>query len=185
MSAEFQAVRSEMLKWQDRRFDLLKHSTGVVTGLLGFKLIVEKSGLADTTAPVWPLISAILLLYLSAANLLTWYAGVANAKLGMYLKVFHDDQWESRLALLKEKGLDPQHLNRWIVVVYLVLGLVSVILPLASSGFTAPHCLSLVTLLACSIPFVLTLALVHWCSSPRKLYEDRWSQLRQDEQKST
>jgi hypothetical protein len=98
--------------------------------------------------------------------------------------VFHDDQWESRLALLKEKGLDPQHLNRWIVVVYFVLGLVSVILPLASSGFIAPHSLSLVALLACSIPFVLTLALVSR-PAPRKLYEDHWSQLRQGERKST
>jgi hypothetical protein len=58
---------------------------------LGFKVIVEKPELSDTTAPVWPLISAILLLYLSAANLLTWYAGVANTKLAMYIKVFHED----------------------------------------------------------------------------------------------
>jgi hypothetical protein len=179
-----------MLKWQDRRFDLLKHSTSVVTGLLGFKLIAERSGIAESTASVWPLISAVLLLYLSAANLLTWYAGIANSKLAAYIKVFHkgsgdesdSPRWESRLAILKKKGLDPQSLNLWITVVYLVLGLVSIALPFASSGFATPYISWLIALLVCSVPFVATLVPVAWFSYPRQRYEANWLQVQRDEQ---
>ena len=63
MNREYEALRSEMLKWQDRRFDLLKLSISVVTGLLGFKLIVEKFDASSSGGTLWPLISAVLLLY--------------------------------------------------------------------------------------------------------------------------
>jgi hypothetical protein len=192
MSVELQSLRAEMLKWQDRRFDLLKHSTGVVTGLLGFKLIAEQSGVVVSAASAWPLISAVLLLYLSAANLLTWYAGIANSKLASYIKVFHEDshtennapRWESRLASLKRKGLDPQSLNLWITVVYFVLGLVSVALPLTSAGFATPDKLWLAILLISSVPFLATLVLVAWYSYPRQRYEAHWLQLKREEQEN-
>src|SRR5262249_4637530 len=130
VSAEYESIRAEILKWQDRRFDLLKLSISVVTGLLGLKLILDATG-------SWPIISSLLLLYLAGANLLTWYAGIANSKLSAYVKVFHEGQespsipmgWETRLAKLKTKGLDPQNLNRWIAVVYAVLAIISVVLP--------------------------------------------------------
>jgi hypothetical protein len=129
------------------------------------------------------------LLYLSVSNLLTWYAGVANSKLAAYIKVFHESsagaettpRWESRLAALKRKGLDPQNLNRWIALVYLVLSLVSVALPLASAGFAAPDRLWLVVLLACVVPFVITLVLVAFYSYPREQFEIAWKRLQREE----
>src|SRR5947208_2340161 len=106
MSNEYETLRAEILKWQDRRFDLLKISIGLITGLLGLKLVVEYPSKGD----IWPLVSSVLLLYLSGANLLTWYAGVANSKLAAYIKVFHESdvgsapayRWESRLQRLKD-----------------------------------------------------------------------------------
>jgi hypothetical protein len=140
MSAEYESLRAEMHKWQDRRFDLLKHGTAVVTGLLGFKIITGGASEPGLNAPEWPLISIVLLLYLATINLLTWYSGVANSKLAAYIKIFHEAEksgigqfkWESRLDKLKSRGLDSQSLNRWIAVTYLVLGIVSVGLPYAS-----------------------------------------------------
>jgi len=71
VSGEYESLRAEILKWQDRRFDLLKLSISVVTGLLGLKLIFEKLDAPGSSSTLWPLISSILLLYLAGANLLT------------------------------------------------------------------------------------------------------------------
>jgi hypothetical protein len=189
MSTDLESLRAEMLKWQDRRFDLLKHSTGVVTALLGFKLVAENSGATALSTSTWPLVSALLLLYLSASNTLTWYAGVANSKLAAYIKVFHEvsstgeasPRWETRLSLLKRSGLDPQNLNRWITLVYLILGLVSVVLPFASAGFAYPDNVWLTVLLVCIVPFAITLTMVALYSYPREQFELDWKKLQQQE----
>ena len=188
MGNDIESLRAEMLKWQDRRFDLLKHSTGVVTGLLGFSLLFEKGG--NSSVSVWPLVSAMLLLYLSGANLLTWYSGIANTKLGAYLKVFHEEQategatsrWEGRLAILKKKHLDPHNLNLWITVIYMVLGLVSIVLPYAATHFTAPECSWLIVLLVCAAPFMGTLILVAKFSYPRDRFVSYWQIVKRDEE---
>ena len=188
VSGEYESLRAEILKWQDRRFDLLKLSISVVTGLLGLKLIFEKLDAPGSSSTLWPLISSILLLYLAGANLLTWYAGVANSKLSAYVRVFHEGQestsipmgWETRLAKLKTKGLDPQNLNWWITIVYAVLAIISVVLPYAATSF-APPGLWLYGLAVSSAAFLATIILVVRFSYPREHFEACWRQLRDEE----
>jgi hypothetical protein len=104
--------------------------------------------------------------------------------------VFHEDQdssspswrWERRLKALKDKGLDPHNLNLWITIIYLVLGIVSVALPYAASGFAASSCLWLLSLLVCAAPFLVTIVLVAWFSYPRERFETYWHQVKQEEQ---
>ena len=188
MNPEYEALRSEMLKWQDRRFDLLKLSISVVTGLLGFKLIVEKFDASSSGGTLWPLISAVLLLYLAGANLLTWYAGVANSKPAAYVKIFHEAKeltphpmrWEGRLQWLISNGLNPHSLNCWIAVVYVVLGVVSVVLPYAAADFAPPGAW-LYGLVICAVPFLITVVLVAGYSYPRDDFEKHWRKLQEEE----
>jgi hypothetical protein len=185
MSDEYDTLRAEMLKWQDRRFDLLKISIGLVTALLGLKLVVEHPSKGE----IWPLVSSVLLLYLSGANLLTWYAGVANSKLAAYIKVFHESddgtvpgyRWENRLQRLKEKGLDPQNLNIWITVVYLALAVLSVAIPYATSGssHSGPGIHSVLPV--AGLLFIASAILVVCFSYPRKRYENHWDEIKKEE----
>lgn len=188
MNTEYSSLRREMLRWQDRRFDLLKLSTSVVSGLLGFRLVMLRFDEGDSARVLWPLISSVLLLYLAGTSLLTWYAGVANSKIASYIKVFHDNlggssdltHWESRLAALKSSGQDSGNLNRWIVVVYVTLGVVSVVLPYAAAGFAAPGPW-LYALAVCAAPFLATIVLVACYSYPRERFENMWIGLREEE----
>jgi predicted membrane channel-forming protein YqfA (hemolysin III family) len=192
MNDEYKALRSEMLKWQDRRFDLLKISISVVTGLLGFKLIVEKFDASSSSGALWPLISVVLLLYLAGANLLTWYAGVANSKIAAYVEVFHEakestpssKRWEGRLRWLKSQGLDPHNLNRWITVVYVVLGVVSVVLPYAAADFARPSSWLFIALVISAVPFLITVVLVARYSYPRDDFLKHWRKLQEEENQS-
>src|SRR5713101_544364 len=144
MSEEYEALRAEILKWQDRRFDLLKTSISVITGLLGLKLIFDKLEVPGPSGTLWPFISSTLLLYLAAANLLTWYAGTSNSILGAYIKVFHEGKestsvhWETRFEKLKAKGLYRQNVNQWIAVMNTVLAAICVVLPYAVTSFAWP-----------------------------------------------
>ncbi len=176
-----------MLKWQDRRFDLLRISIGLITGLLGLKLVVEYPSKGD----IWPLVSSVLLLYLSGANLLTWYAGVANSKLAAYIKVFHESdvgstpayRWESRLQRLKDKGLDPQNLNIWISVVYVALAVLSVAIPFATANYStaAPGICTFFPVSA--LLFVASAILVILFSYPRARYEAHWREIQEEEKR--
>jgi hypothetical protein len=209
MSEEYESLRAEILKWQDRRFDLLKLSTTIVTSLLGLKLIFG----APASGTLWPLISSTLLLYLAAANLLTWYAGISNSILAAYIKVFHEKEptlfhWETRLdklnkrqqhahrRLVEIKAQWRQKVNRWLAALnlnvnhgiaglYFVLALVCILLPYATAKFQTPDRWWLWALLGTSATvFLATFILVVLFSYPRDYYERRWRQL-PDEQGSS
>ena len=71
---EYDSLRKEIYEWQNRRFSILAVSGGFVAAILGLK-IVEESKQPQT----WPVVSALLLLFLSAACLLTWYTRRATS----------------------------------------------------------------------------------------------------------
>lgn len=186
---EYTAIRAEMLRWQDRRFDLIKHSTSVVTSLLGFKLVISTVSSAATGVDHWPLVTALLLLYLSSINVVMWYCGRANAKLAAYLIVFHESQladrptgrWEGRLNSLKSKRRDRGNLNTWLTLIQAVLGLLSIVLPWATASFSKPHDPWIGLAIAAGMAFLATLALVNGTSYPRDAYRAYWSSVREEE----
>lgn len=123
MSTEYECLRSEIHEWQDRRFTVLVASIGFVTAILGLK-IVDESAEAES----WPLVSSLLLAFLSAACALIWYTRRACAKIAAYLVVFHESEcqsssgWEERLQRLKERGLDFLDLDRTRAIATLFAG---------------------------------------------------------------
>ena len=196
MKTEYEILREEIIKWQDRRFELLKISITVVTGLLGFKLVTEHFSSAASNNVVWPYISAVLLLFLAATNLLTWYCGLANVKIASYLRVFHEAnefttgqmQWESRLKRFDMSYLsylDKKNLNFWLAIVYFVLGIISVIIPWAAAEFVLPEDGLSIILLAfsvCCFAMVLTILSQHvdW-RKQREIFEKKWSWVAEEE----
>lgn len=185
MNQEYESLGAEILKWQDRRFQLIEISIGLVTAIIGLDLVMKPS-----TPEHWPLISSVLLAFLSSAGLLTWYAGRANSKLSAYLKVFHEAEelapealrWETRLQKLKEKGLDRYNVNHWITVIFIVLAGISVLLPYIASSLSTPTGWPLALLLIFAALFVGSAILVSAFSYPRESYEARWRQLQRGEQ---
>jgi hypothetical protein len=190
MSEEYQALRAEILKWQDRRFDLVKISISVVTSLLGLKLIVDKLETPDPNGDLWPLISSILLLYLAAANLIAWYASVSNSILAAYIKVFHEEgesttlRWETRLQKLRGKGYSRHNMNHWIAVLQSVLAIICIVFPYAAASFASPSLWLLGLIVISSAAFLTSLILVVLFSYPREKYEKSWRELRDGEAQS-
>jgi len=186
MNDEYKALRDEIIKWQDRRFDVLQFSISLVTALLGLKLVVDNPSINE----VWPLISIVLLLYLCTANLLTWYAGDANARLAAYLQVFHETpaaaasgfRWETRLQKFTDnKKANKLNVNTYIAGIYGVLGSASVVIP----GFPAEYSLSgnwiSVFLPVLFILFLTTVVLLARSSYPREVYKTRWEDIQNGE----
>jgi O-antigen/teichoic acid export membrane protein len=174
--SEDEKLRAEIKDWQDRRFTILTASIGLVTAVLGFKLFDQPA-----TAEMWPWVSALLLLLLSSACILTWYAGRANAKIAAYLIVFHerpsqssDGGWESRLHHLKESGLDRLNLNRLLIIIYLVLGLVSVIFPALRHS---PAGSGLIVVIGAVFLFLSSLFFL-FLKSPKERYIKLWEEVR-------
>jgi hypothetical protein len=144
MREEYESIREEILQWQEYRFLVLGAATALIAGVLAFEL--------KDISEHWVGISAMLVCFVALAEMLSWYAGDDNAKAAAYLVVYYEEAaaepgkgqgWETRRSLAKKLEVFPQHglvmtLNLWLVVVYFLLGAVSVLLPFnaAEKGVT-------------------------------------------------
>lgn len=129
MQYEYDNLFKELLEWQSRRIALLTTAFTVVIGVLTF-------GQAVGDRVPWWAISFVLLLFLTVSCHLTAYAGYANQRLGAFFETFHDPdsslKWELRSRAfnsLPKKDQHPPNLNRILYSFYLLLGLISVVLP--------------------------------------------------------
>ncbi len=183
MPDEYESLRAEVLQWQNRRFQLVGASITLVTGVLGLGLKELANG--------WSVISSLLLLVLTCAVFLSWYAGVTNTKIAMYLMVFHEQSggpesqgsgWESRLYRLKnQQRKDPLALNDALVFIYFSLGVVSFFIPYAAAKdhSVMPGQLGLLILMTLAF---LTALMVHWkYSDQRNRYLGYWRAVKRDE----
>ena len=174
MSEEYNALRAEMLAWQNRRFMILTASVSLVTGILGI------DGVTDAGSDLgWGLVSSLLWFFLGSAAALTWYAGRANAKIAAYFIVFHEvesEGWETRLKKLKADGLDRFNLNRMVLLIYVGLGVLSFLIPWSVRGYQCPSAWHAVVLVVSGVwlGFSLWLLLL---PLPRGLYEQKWRDL--------
>jgi hypothetical protein len=174
MNNEYEALYAEIKDWQDRRFTVLTAAIGLVTAILGLKIFDQPARIE-----LWPWISALLLLLLSSACILTWYAGRANAKLAAYLICFHErpspsgDGWQSRLHRLKQSRMDRLNLNRIVVCIYSPLAAVSVILPVMQQP---PSPFGWVVLSVAIVIFLCSLLLLV-LRTPKDHYVDLWDAL--------
>ena len=171
MEAEYNALRNEMLAWQNRRFSTLATAITVTIGLLGLDGVLK-----GTPNISWPLVTALLWFFLGAVSLLTWYASRANSKLAAYISVFHEEQangWESRLNKLKNKGLDRLTLNIMILSIYLGLGIISLIIPLEVRNYESVNHYEIFILTLAGLWFVVSQVLLT-VEPPREYYKTLW-----------
>lgn len=188
MPDEYESLRAEILQWQNRRFQLVGASITLVTGVLGLGLD------ANAMASSGSVIASLLLLVLACAVFLSWYAGMANTKIAMYLMVFHEQAggsegqgsgWESRLYRLKNRRrTDPLALNNALVLIYFALGVISFIVPYAvAKGYSLMPAQSV--LLVLMVLLFLAALLVHWkYSDQRNRYLGYWQEIQRDERQN-
>ena len=136
---EYASLRTEIFYWQNFRFVLLAASITLLSGIIGFGVKNPDQ------SQLWVNSSCMLLLFLTAAVILSWYAGRGNAKIGAYLIVFYEDPveknpqqyqgWEDRQGRFLENMNLPQRAFDWLKLshllgaIYLLLGTISVVLP--------------------------------------------------------
>jgi len=178
MNGEFDALRAEMLAWQNRRFTTLATSIALVTGILGLDGVIGSQSTID-----WTFVSALLLFFLGSAANLTWYAGQGNAKMAAYLIVFHEADfrgWETRLIHFNNLGSKLFTLNRMVLVIYAILGVLSFILPGAMREFQSLSCrqgIVLVISVAWVVVSLLSLAFI----PDKNEYVGKWEIVRDAE----
>lgn len=127
MTEEYEALRAEMLEWQNRRFTILTVTITLVVGILGLEGVLT----GESTLGWW-LVASLLWFFLGSSAALTWYAGRANAKAAAYIIVFYEAKssgWETRLDVLKKSKLDWFSLNRMVVLIYFGLAVLSFLVP--------------------------------------------------------
>jgi len=180
MDKEYECLHEEILNWQDKRFTLVSASIILVTTALG--LVSE----GKNTWP-WEIVSSIILAFLFCVCLLTWYFGTSNARLGAYIEVFYEtaDQpyyrWHTRNRAFKHEILLYRFLsfNSCLALIYLVLGVSSIVIP---SKFQFPtNSNFLYLLLTLFLLFLVTIVLLIGFSYPRKRYVSYWQKVKERE----
>lgn len=180
MKTEFEALRAEMLAWQNRRFLILALSISLVTGILGL------DGVSDLTSRLeWTLVVSLLFYLLGTAEALTWYAGLANAKAAAYLIVFHEANpagWESRLKELTDSGLNRISLNVMVALIYAGLGVLSLVIPIGLREVEVADGLYIWALAFSGAWFLFGLYLL-LRPLPKDYYEKLWGNIKAQEEK--
>ena len=115
MNTEFEALRNAIVQWQARRMALVGFSVAILTAFLGLSKTFSSS------IP-WPLISLLLLLFISVICYLSAYCGMASKKIGAYIEVViernsPDFNWETlnskfRQNFKKVCGREIRDLNK-------------------------------------------------------------------------
>jgi hypothetical protein len=141
--------------------------------------------------------SGLLLLFLTGAVLLSWYAGRGNAKISAYLTVFHEKKldnnqtlregWEDRLGRFSEKlkCFDKLTLSHWLGAIYFLLGGVSVVLPWLAGAQHFPPSKDYFVHAGIPAAVFLFVLILLVCSSPRTSYIKRWEDVETDEKRPT
>src|SRR5829696_5488085 len=209
MKEEYPSVRAEILQWQTLRYLTLAASVAITSGFLTFVLGRSAEGTnlpTETLGGWWVLVPIALLMFLTCAMAITWYAGNGNAKMATYLKVFYEERgeepdpqtghptgvgWESRHAAFKNPrpGSPPLprrayidkifNLNQLLAIFYLLLGAGSVALPFIILGNLSLPWQSIFLLFAL-LPF-LAILMVLFLATPAKEYAKLWRTIKAQE----
>ncbi len=133
---ELEALRAEILAWQERRFTVLTGSISLVAVLLGFVL--------SDTRNAWTRQQALTLLFvvLGCASLVTWYAGRASSVRGAYISVFQETSennanWETSSA-----ELNRRHSFTGKISLNMIVSFIYIIVAIASTIAVSAHCQS-------------------------------------------
>ena len=184
---EYTTLRQEILYWQSVRFVLLGASAAFVSGIVGF---LQKN--SDSVGKEWwPLFSAGLLIFLILATGLSRHAGRNNAKIGAYLRIFHEPRrvsedpnstlgWEGRLQHFKRH---KRLLSEWLFGFYLFLGAVSVAVPGLLGRWQFKHHWLWWMLVLTAVVFAVMLLCLLGDRKAKQHYASDWQVIKDDERK--
>lgn len=176
---EYDTLREEILLWQEKRFTIVSGSILIVTAALGW---ITK----DPISWPWEIISIILLAFLFCASILTWFFGVSNSRLGAYIEVFYEAdnpeyQWHVRNRKFKDDKILYRYLslNGCLASVYLVLGIISVVIP-SKLNFLQKSDYTILLIMVVSF-YLISLILLIGFSHPKQRYVDYWEDMKKME----
>ena len=120
---EYQALRREILDWQNRRQQIMTFSSATATVMLGW--ITSKS--SDWS---WTIASSVVITFLSVTYYLAWLSDRIKIRISTYIQVFHEEceevrGWETRSQALRRFRSLP-HFHTLATVVYLIYGAVAI-----------------------------------------------------------
>jgi hypothetical protein len=172
---EFKSLRDEMLKWQERRFEVLKisllTSSAVVTGA------VAKSDVWD-----WPVAVAAVFFILGISSRLIRTFSIYTATGGSYLEVFFRSEWESRNRKRVSDYTEPSAkiptLNETLCIVHIGIGLSSLVICYLLAGPSSWRTI-LFALLPSSIFFFTNLVKLYKNSYPRESLVTSWMKVKE------
>lgn len=176
---EYETLKQEILLWQEKRFTIVSGSILLVTAALGW---IAK----DPASWSWEIISIILISFLFCASFLTWFFGISNSRLGAYLEVFYEEgnsvyRWHIRNRKFKDdkKIYRYLNLNSSLALIYIVLGIISIVLPSRMNFDNDSR--FIIVLIAVTILFIFSLALLIGFSHPKRHYVNYWRKLKKEE----
>jgi hypothetical protein len=181
---EFEALRDEVVAWQERRFTVLTGAVTLVCVLLGFILSDAKNS--------WTRQQALTILFavLGCASLVTWYAGRASTTRGAYLAVFYEQKagpvhWETAI-----RELETIHPWAQSISLNAIMGFVFGAVAFAAASAVWAHCkpennkVSTVSCYTAAAFLVLSLALSVFGASSMRSYKDDFRTIKEQFEKA-
>jgi hypothetical protein len=173
MEKEYESLRQETLQWQSRRFDIMAGSIIGVTAILGWVVSSPNSW-------SWAVASILPLSFLSSACFLTCLFNRAIALIGTYLEVFHNSGWNTRVRKFRFKSSKILTLTSGFILIYLGLGIISIILSYIVCSKTATRVEVILFSVVCFL-FFLMLIILRKLSYPRHYYISVWQEIKDQE----
>ena len=173
---EFETLRQEIIQNQSRRLTLASGSIIMVTAILGWVI---------SSPDAWPggIISSLLLAVLIAPCCLTTMYARANARISTYIEVFHEDGppgmgWEGRIRQY-HADFGWFDLNKALSLLYLGIGIVSVVIPRSVCTKTME---SWYLLSVTIIVFFVVLIFMAFYSYPKERCIRNWKEIKEREE---
>jgi hypothetical protein len=171
-SDEFNALRDEILKWQEKRFEVL------TAACLGLGAAVG-GAVAQKQTWDWSLASSAVHVILALAAHMTCTCGYFTTMGGAYMEVFLNSQWEARNRAFRKKTSVPQ-LNRAIALIYFALAVTANIICYTLCARNPPSQLTILWAVT-AIALVVSLIRLAFRSYPRDKLVNYWKEIQTEQ----
>ena len=177
---EFESLRSEILHWQDRKIKISNLSIALVTGYAGWMLSRDQATLSWLTVSLFPI------LVLSLALHLTKIYELFQIRLGAYLAVYHDCEWEKKIEQVPVKGkIFNVGYNKSYAILYLITAIFTMVALYQNYHAPAGGLVIIVFVLAlcCFLSMFITLMAFNF-TREKEICMERWKKLKEASENS-
>jgi hypothetical protein len=171
-SDEFNALRNEILNWQEKRFEIIR------AACLGLGAVVG-GAVAQKQTWDWSLASSAVHVILALAAHMTCTCGYYTTMGGAYIEVFLNGNWEARNRAFRKKTSVPQ-LNRAIALIYFSLAVTANIICYTLCARNPPSQLTILWAIT-AIAMVVSLIRLAFRSYPRDKLVNYWKEIQTEQ----